>query len=368
MSGYLAGIFLADDDVIVDVIQNKNSADIAFNKTPPHRERSTGDLAEDLCLALKAIEKLLPPNSHIETVALAMPGPIRGSGTVTELGKDIISTTYHRRGQKWRDISVDTEFEKAHQKSGTSALFTDESTIVVYPDSAAYALGDYYLARAREMAKAGDEQARANAESEFARNTVFAHVTVDEGIGGAVVINRELVPGRIHAELGHIPVRRHEDETIEPKCPAHRFAGCLESYAALPALRERWGEDVAQDLRSWTAEDKRLKLIAYYIAQLCAVIVLIVSPTRISFSGRVMRNQALIDLVGYYTQLVLEIPNYGGIMYPGYPATESADFVGRRHDVNAGIYGCIVLAAKPTSRIADMPRIIGGTDHEKSSL
>lgn len=151
-----------------------------------------------------------------------------------------------------------------------------------------------------------------------------AYVTVGTGIGVGVAIDGVPFRGRDHLELGHIPVRRHPQDTFAGTCPFH--GDCLEGLACGPALIERWEtrpSSLADDHLAWEIE-------ADYLAQLVRVLAYSFAPDRVLFSGGVgarphlapdIGRAAIKDLAGYSVthatndQLVLtaELGNDAGL-------------------------------------------------------
>jgi fructokinase len=115
----------------------------------------------------------------------------------------------------------------------------------------------------------------------------LAYVTVGTGIGGAVAPSR--LDGRLmHAEMGHIPVRRDpRDDDFAGCCPFHR--DCLEGLASGPAIRARWGCNID----SLPADHDAPFIIAGYLGQMAASIALMSSVERIIFGGGVMSDRTL---------------------------------------------------------------------------
>jgi fructokinase len=119
----------------------------------------------------------------------------------------------------------------------------------------------------------------------------LAYVTVGTGIGGAMVPRGPA--GRLmHAEMGHMRVTRHvDDREFAGCCPFH--SDCLEGLASGPAIRARWGCDLA----ALPAAHPGRGIVASYLGQLAAAIALMLSVERIVFGGGVMSDGTLIPLV-----------------------------------------------------------------------
>lgn len=120
----------------------------------------------------------------------------------------------------------------------------------------------------------------------------LAYVTVGTGIGGAVVPAPAPDHRLMHAEMGHLRVRRHPlDADFAGVCPFHR--DCLEGLACGPAIRARWGCDLAALPQSHPGR----QIIAEYLGQIAATIALLHAPQRIVFGGGVMADGSLLPLV-----------------------------------------------------------------------
>lgn len=116
-----------------------------------------------------------------------------------------------------------------------------------------------------------------------------AYTTVGTGIGTGVVRDNVPLGGFSHYESGHITVAR--DPARDPfagTCPFH--GDCIEGLASGPAIQARWGEDL-----SGLPDPERIELIAGYLAQLAANIVLLHMPDRLVFGGGVMKAPGLIE-------------------------------------------------------------------------
>ncbi|MCQ4086611.1 ROK family protein [Saccharibacillus sp. JS10] len=135
------------------------------------------------------------------------------------------------------------------------------------------------------------------------------YYTVGTGIGVGVYAGGQLVHGLVHPEGGHVPVRRHPDDTFEGTCPYHH--DCLEGMAAGPAIGKRWGQSadgLAEDHAAW-------KIEAHYLAEAITSAILLLSPKKIILGGGVMHQTQLFPLIreqvsknlnGYVASSVLE--------------------------------------------------------------
>ena len=118
------------------------------------------------------------------------------------------------------------------------------------------------------------------------------YVTVGTGIGGGLIANGAPVHGLVHPEMGHLFIRRHaRDASFAGVCPFH--GDCLEGMASGPAIVKRSGMELSNlpmDHPQWDIE-------ADYLGQLCATLVLMVSPQRIILGGGVMNSSGLLPLI-----------------------------------------------------------------------
>jgi fructokinase len=112
-----------------------------------------------------------------------------------------------------------------------------------------------------------------------------------------------LLPVTRHPEAGHIRPRRHELD-LEPLAKKHRgcasHADCFEALASMGRLRKQFGGptakkefsllDLPDDHKMWTIE-------ANYIAQLCYIGVLVLSPQIIILSGGIGFTDGLLGKI-----------------------------------------------------------------------
>jgi fructokinase len=114
----------------------------------------------------------------------------------------------------------------------------------------------------------------------------LVYLTVGTGIGGGVLIAGAPLHGLMHPEIGHIHLRRHElDQGFAGVCPFH--GDCLEGLASGPAILARTGSE----LQYLDARHVQWQIEADYLGQLCAQLVLTVSPQRIIVGGGVMAER-----------------------------------------------------------------------------
>jgi fructokinase len=92
--------------------------------------------------------------------------------------------------------------------------------------------------------------------------------------------------------MGHLGVRRDARDTeFAGLCPFH--GDCLEGLASGPAIRARWGCDLA----SLPADHAGRSIVAGYIGQLAAAIALLHAPQSLVIGGGVMSDGTLLPLV-----------------------------------------------------------------------
>ncbi len=120
----------------------------------------------------------------------------------------------------------------------------------------------------------------------------LVYLTIGTGIGGGVLVDGVPIHGLMHPEVGHIYPRRHPlDLAFAGVCPFH--GDCLEGVAAGPAIIARTGaslERLDESHPQWEIE-------ADYLGQLCAQLVMTVSPQRIVMGGGVMSQARLLPLI-----------------------------------------------------------------------
>lgn len=117
------------------------------------------------------------------------------------------------------------------------------------------------------------------------------YITIGTGVGAGAIVEGNMIHGLLHPEMGHIFVKRHENDTYKGNCPYH--GDCLEGMAAGPAIEARWGKkghELPLDHEAWEME-------AFYLAQALVNFILIVSPEKIIMGGGVMKQAQLFPLI-----------------------------------------------------------------------
>lgn len=117
------------------------------------------------------------------------------------------------------------------------------------------------------------------------------YLTVGTGIGGAIVHGGRVLPALLHPEIGHIALQRLDDDHAPSQCLFH--SACAEGLAAGPAIIARFGGALSEFAEGGFEH----RLIADYLGQLCANIVLTLSPHRIVLGGGVGQTPGLLSLV-----------------------------------------------------------------------
>jgi fructokinase len=120
----------------------------------------------------------------------------------------------------------------------------------------------------------------------------LVYLTIGTGIGGGVIVDGSPIHGLVHPEIGHIYPRRHPlDLGFEGVCPFHR--DCMEGVASGPAILARSGASLQQ----LEETHSQWEIEADYLGQLCAQLVVTISPKRIVMGGGVMSQVRLLPLI-----------------------------------------------------------------------
>lgn len=158
----------------------------------------------------------------------------------------------------------------------------------------------------------------------------IAYVTVGTGIGAGLAIHGCSLKGALHPEAGHLWLVRRADDHEPSACPFH--ADCAEGLVSGPAVRRRLGEgrDLAEDAAV-------MELVADYLGQLAAALVLAWSPHRIVWGGGVITAALLVPRI--LEKLRAKLGGYGVGS-----AIEQPDFCTLAALENAGLEGAQLMA------------------------
>ena len=167
----------------------------------------------------------------------------------------------------------------------------------------------------------------------------FVYVTVGTGIGGGAIVDGEAVHGLGHPEMGHISVRRHQEDQFPGICRLH--GDCLEGLASGPAIEGRWG--VPGERLSGTDLAAAVEIEAFYLGQMMRNLVYILAPELVIVGGGVSRLPGLRELVN--GRLVAELSGY-----PGLPEHVSGFVVPPGLGEMSGLAGGMVLAERALDR------------------
>jgi fructokinase len=158
------------------------------------------------------------------------------------------------------------------------------------------------------------------------------YLTVGTGIGGAILYRGQVLPALLHPEMGHLPIQAHPDDPAGSICRFH--SNCAEGLAAGPAIMARFGAS----LSDFVPGGPEHQLIADYLGQLCATLVLAVSPQRIVIGGGVGKTRGLVDAV--QAAMLRQLGGYAGrsAAYAGFLRSPALD-------QDAGIVGALCCGA-----------------------
>ena len=215
---------------------------------------------QDPATTLRSIRRWLN-NRQFDAVGVATFGPIDAKIGSAKYG---FITSTPKPG--WKDTNVIEQLGLTTDFKGIPFLFDT--------DVNAPALAEYMYA-----VKGGEKSLQS-----------AAYITIGTGVGVGLVCNGQSVKGLLHPEAGHIQVKRYVGDTFSGTCPFH--GDCIEGMCSTGALSAR-NNCQNIDLPSIADEDSTWDVCAYYIAQLCASLVLIASPEFIVIGGGVLNRSSL---------------------------------------------------------------------------
>lgn len=181
-----------------------------------------------------------------------------------------------------------------------------------------------------DVAAAGIGEARLGALKGI---DLSVYLTVGTGIGGAILYRGNPLPALLHPEMGHIALRRHADDLATSTCRFHD--SCAEGLAAGPAIFARYGKSLSH----FAPDSAEHRLLTGYLGQLCANIVLTMSPQRIVLGGGVAQAEGVVPAT--QSAMLDHLGPYGNA------PLRSDDFICAPHlGQDAGIIGALSYAAE----------------------
>jgi fructokinase len=158
------------------------------------------------------------------------------------------------------------------------------------------------------------------------------YLTVGTGIGGALIVGGSPAPGASHPEMGHVALVRAPGDDCPSVCPWHQ--NCAEGLASGRAIERRFGAN----LSALPDGHPGRALIAFYLGQLLASLVLAAAPRRIVIGGGVAKTPGLHERA--HAAMLRSLNGYG--LYPG---VEGPDFVVQPAlGDDAGLAGALLMA------------------------
>ncbi len=134
----------------------------------------------------------------------------------------------------------------------------------------------------------------------------FVYVTLGTGIGGGGIINRDLMHGLVHPEMGHILIPRDNGDKpgFRGSCKFHECDlrnnpsyGCWEGFASGASMQQRWGKPPEEIQENDKDYNRTWKLEANYIAIGICNLIYTLSPQRIILGGGIMNHPGLLEEV-----------------------------------------------------------------------
>lgn len=147
-----------------------------------------------------------------------------------------------------------------------------------------------------------------------------------------MIINNQILKGFSHPEMGHVLVRKHENDPFAGACPFHK--DCLEGIASGKAIEERInkkGNELSVSEPFWEIEGN-------YMAQALMTYTLTLRPDKIILGGGEMAQGHLLHSIRSQFEKLLN----GYILTP--QLTSYIVSPGLKDD--AGIVGALLLAEK----------------------
>ncbi|MFZ1249399.1 MAG: ROK family protein [Candidatus Saccharimonadales bacterium] len=118
----------------------------------------------------------------------------------------------------------------------------------------------------------------------------FVYLTFGTGVGGSLVINKEIIHGILNLEMGHMRIPYTPSKAFKGVCKYH--GDCLEGIASGYAMQQKYGQP-AEGIYSEKIWDEE----ADYIALAINNIIMTVGPQKIVLGGGLTHHSSLIERV-----------------------------------------------------------------------
>ncbi|HEY2068406.1 MAG TPA: ROK family protein [Rhizomicrobium sp.] len=152
-----------------------------------------------------------------------------------------------------------------------------------------------------------------------------AYVTIGTGIGGGLATPQGVLHGALHPEIGHIRLARRARDDFRGACPFH--GDCAEGLVSGTAIRARMGGDGAMPPETFA-------LVADYLGELAATLVLAWSPQKMIMGGGVMNTPGLLAAAAQAMRASLG----------GYGPELTPDYLASPRFADSGLEGALLMA------------------------
>lgn len=160
------------------------------------RRIKTDSPAHTLAEAIRFFKSCLPDGASYSAFGIGSFGPICVDASLADYGKILGSPKLD-----WQDVDMVKPFEDAFPGAD----------VIIDTDVNAAVLGEGKYGAAKHLSH-------------------YVYLTIGTGIGGGVVIDDRMIKGRLHLELGHMSIKRAENDDFEGSCPFHK--DCVEGLAS----------------------------------------------------------------------------------------------------------------------------------------
>ena len=298
-SPVFAGVETGGTKIVARVVDEQGAA-LADGRWPT----TSPQAAEENLVAF--VRRAIPATAHLACIGIASFGPLIVDRASSEYGRLLDTPKPGWTGSNLR--------------AAVSARLG--APVVVDTDVNAAAIAELRLGAGRGIAS-------------------LAYVTVGTGIGGGLAVHGRPLVAAGHPEIGHIRLKRLPGDRVVSTCPFHE--DCVEGLASGPAIARRLGAH-----RKLAEAPDILAVVARYLGQLAATLVLAWSPHRIAWGGGVMATAGLLD--GIRDALRDTLAGYGASS-----AASGLDFCRAAALADSGLEGALLMARETRDALHVQP-------------